>query len=193
MTCFACEREPTQQCSRCGRPYCDEHGEELCDICLQPASGVPSFGLYRGSLLALLVGTALAVWLLVQPSNSESTGANRPILVTPTASTAQAQTPGPVATQPATNTTPPANTTPGGSTTPAATGTIRPTGTVSPVASGTPAAGAGSYTVASGDTLSGICSSQRPALSNTDCVAQIRTLNNIIGDNLSIGQVLRLP
>src|SRR3972149_3611207 len=71
LTCFACEREPTQQCPRCGRPYCDDHGEELCDACLEPASGVPSFTLYRGSLLALLVGTALAVYLLIQPSSGD--------------------------------------------------------------------------------------------------------------------------
>ncbi|HEX5368981.1 MAG TPA: hypothetical protein VFY10_06150, partial [Dehalococcoidia bacterium] len=56
MTCFACEREPTQQCPRCGRPYCNEHGEDVCDACLEPASGLPSFTLYRGSLLALLIG-----------------------------------------------------------------------------------------------------------------------------------------
>ena len=67
MTCFACEREPTRQCPRCGRPYCDEHGEDVCDACLNPGTGVPSFTLYRGSLLALLIGTAVAVWLIVQP------------------------------------------------------------------------------------------------------------------------------
>src|SRR2546429_5586978 len=87
MTCFACEREPTRQCPRCGRPYCDEHGEDVCDACLNPGSGVPSFTLYRGSLLALLIGTAVAVWLIVQPSAGETSPnqALRPQLVTPTA------------------------------------------------------------------------------------------------------------
>ena len=77
MTCFACESEPTQQCPRCGRPYCDEHGEDVCDACLEPASGLPSFTLYRGSLLALLVGTVLAVWLLIlQPPGGETNAAS---------------------------------------------------------------------------------------------------------------------
>src|SRR3954454_7676042 len=86
MTCFACEREPTRQCPRCGRPYCDEHGEDVCDACLHPGSGVPSFTLYRGSLLALMIGTAVAVWLIVQPAGGEgSSQALRPAVVSPTA------------------------------------------------------------------------------------------------------------
>ena len=112
MTCFACEREPTQQCSRCGRPYCDEHGEELCDICMSPASGVPSFTLYRGTLFALLLGVILAVWLFIQPNDSE-TEAVRPIVVTPTLGAARGlTTPTLPGTQPASNTTPGANPTP---------------------------------------------------------------------------------
>src|SRR5690242_3292975 len=95
MTCFACEREPTRQCPRCGRPYCDEHGEDVCDACLNPGSGVPSFTLYRGSLLALLIGTAVAVWLIVQPSGNDNTAnaALRPVVVTPTVA-ARAGAPG---------------------------------------------------------------------------------------------------
>src|SRR3990170_1927963 len=118
LTCFACEREPTQQCPRCGRPYCDEHGEELCDACLEPASGVPSFSLYRGSLLALLIGTALAVWLLVQPTTSE--GELRPVVLTPTSAAVRTSTtPAPQPTQPAgAVTTPAAATTPGAASTP---------------------------------------------------------------------------
>src|SRR5215212_2839310 len=87
MTCFACVREPTRQCPRCGRTCCDEHGEDVCDACLNPGSGVPSFTLYRGSLLALLIGTAVAVWLIVQPSGGETSPnqALRPQVVTPTA------------------------------------------------------------------------------------------------------------
>src|SRR3979490_925484 len=85
MTCFACEREPTRQCPRCGRPYCDEHGEDVCDACLNPGSGVPSFTLYRGSLLALLIGTALAVYFIFQSPSGESSAAPKPVVLPPAA------------------------------------------------------------------------------------------------------------
>jgi LysM repeat protein len=68
MHCFACENEATQQCQRCARLYCNDHGDNLCAECLNPASAVPSPFIYRGSLLALVVGTAVVVWLLVAPS-----------------------------------------------------------------------------------------------------------------------------
>jgi hypothetical protein len=181
LTCFACEREPTRQCPRCGRPYCEEHGDELCAICLQPASGVPSFSLYRGSLLALLIGAALAVWLLVQPTSGEGDGALRPTVLTPTSAAAVAPTQGTDA-QP--------SGTPSAATTPGATGTARPAGTGTPT---TPAAGAGQYTVQSGDTLSGICASQRPALNSVTCVEQLRSRNSLTSDALSVGQRLTLP
>ncbi|MPZ49215.1 MAG: LysM peptidoglycan-binding domain-containing protein [Dehalococcoidia bacterium] len=182
LTCFACDNEPTRQCSRCGRPYCDDHGEELCDACLEPASGVPSFSLYRGSLLALLIGTALAVWLLVQPTTSEGDGL-RPVILTPTSTTARTDTtPGPQQTPgPGAATTPGAQTTPG-----APVATTPPAGT-------TPAAGGNTYTVAAGDTLSAICAARRPNLPSTDCVEQVQTLNGITSSDISVGQVLRLP
>lgn len=191
MTCFACEREPTQQCSRCGRPYCDEHGEELCDACMEPSSGVPSFSLYRGSMLALLIGTALAVYLLVQPGGGESAGAVRPVLLTPTPQGARSIT------------IPPAGTTPGAATqaTPAAGTTTapRPTGTApvatTPAAVTTPPAGAGEYTVASGDTLSAICEKVKPpSMTVPDCVERIVALNSLPNANaISVGDRLRVP
>lgn len=67
MECYACSNEATRQCRRCARVYCEVHGGDLCAECLSPASSLPSFSLYRGSLLALLVGTAIALWLLVRP------------------------------------------------------------------------------------------------------------------------------
>jgi LysM repeat protein len=188
MTCFACEREPTRQCPRCGRPYCDEHGDELCAICLQPASGVPSFSLYRGSLLALLVGAALAVWLLVQPPSSEGDASLRPTVLTPTSEAAVAPTQASSDGQPSTNTTPQ----PGTTAAPGTTGTARPAGTGTPAASTTPGA-AGQYTVVAGDSLSGICAAQRPALSSAACVEQLRSLNGLTSDDLTIGQRLTLP
>jgi hypothetical protein len=169
LTCFACDREPAHQCARCGRPYCDDHGDELCAICLQPSSGLPSYALYRGSLLALLIGAVLAVWLLVQPSGDESE-ALRPIVLTPTtlASSNQTQT--------------------AGTTTPQTNATPRPT---VPAASATPSGQL--YTVVANDSLSGICARERPSLNNVECVTQVRTLNGLTSDNLEIGQRIRLP
>ena len=72
MKCYSCTNDATQECRRCGRLYCDEHGDELCAECLKPAGALPSFLLYRGSLLALLLGTAVALWLLLKPPEEAS-------------------------------------------------------------------------------------------------------------------------
>jgi LysM domain len=178
MTCFACENEPTQQCPRCGRPYCDEHGEDVCDSCLQPASGLPSFTLYRGSLLALLVGTALAVWLLIQPPGGESNAPQTGTIITPTPeATAQA--------------------TPGADSTLVLGGSPVAVQTPEPGTSSTPATttGSGQYTVASGDTLSSICERVKPAsMTVSDCVDRMVTLNNLTSpDDISVGQTLDTP
>jgi len=197
ITCFACDREPVLQCSRCGRPYCEEHGEELCDICMQPSTGVPSFSLYRGSLLALLVATALAVWLLVQPTSTSGDTQSRLRVVTPTVAAGVVLP----TTAPGANTTPPPATTPGpAATLPAGTTATatRPAGTTTPGVTGTPGtpvpggtATANTYVVVSGDTLSGICAARRPGVDT--CVESLRTLNSLTSDSLSVGQTLRLP
>ena len=67
MTCYVCGKEATRRCPRCAKPYCDEHGDELCAACQDPASAIPSGTVFRGSLLALLVASVLALWLLIQP------------------------------------------------------------------------------------------------------------------------------
>jgi LysM repeat protein len=195
LKCYACEREPTQQCARCGRPYCDDHGEDFCNVCLEPSSGVPSFNLYRGSLLALFVGAALAIWLIIQPSSNTS-GSALPRIITPTAAAATG------------NLTTPAPNTGSPQTQPTAAGTARPATTST---AATPAAGAtsaptaststaggtnGDYVVVSGDTLSSICSDKirkPPTLSTSDCVTQVMSLNNLTSDVLSVGQHLKVP
>jgi LysM repeat protein len=178
MTCFACENEPTQQCPRCGRPYCDEHGEDVCDSCLAPASGLPSFTLYRGSLLALLVGTALAVWLLIQPPGGESNAPQTGTIITPTPEASVETTPGVSETivlggSPITGETQ----TPGAQETPE------------------PTTGSNEYTVASGDALSAICERVKPAsMTVSDCVDQVVALNNLSSpDDIAVGQTLTLP
>lgn len=200
ISCFACDKEPTQQCPRCGRPYCDDHGEELCDACLEPASGVPSFTLYRGSLLALLFGTLLAVWLLIKPP--ETSDALRPEVVPTQTAVVQANTTpppnttvvtngSPVATRPATTTTAGAGTTPTGPT------ATRPATTTTPAAGTTPGAGGSTnYTVVSGDTLGAICEKVKPAsMTNADCVTQIVSLNGFSSDSatINVGQVIKVP
>lgn len=178
LTCFACEQEPTQQCPRCGRPYCDDHGEDVCDACLQPASGLPSFTLYRGSLLALLIGTAVAVWLLIQPPGGESNAPQAGTIITPTS-------------QVSVDTTPQPGTTQTGNGTPAANTTRTPAPTSTPGGSG----GSGTYTVVSGDTLSSICSRVKPAsMSVTDCVDRVVSLNGLAdAGSITPGQTLKIP
>lgn len=97
-SCYACENQATRQCRRCAKYYCELHGGHLCAECLSPASSLPSFNLYRGSLLVLLVGTAVALWLLVRPPGS---GDGQEVVITqhtPTAVVAEA-TPSPEATE----------------------------------------------------------------------------------------------
>jgi hypothetical protein len=188
MTCFACERQPTQQCPRCGRPYCDQHGEDVCDACLEPQSGLPSFTLYRGSLLALLIGTVLAVILILQPPGDKTNAAFSPVVVTPTQAVAQGSTgglPTPLTVQTPGARTPAVNQTP---TNP--TGATGPTGTT-----GATGAAGGTYTVQAGDTLTAICDKVKPAtMTNSACVDQIVSLNNLAdAGSISSGQSLKVP
>ncbi|MEX2245770.1 MAG: LysM peptidoglycan-binding domain-containing protein [Dehalococcoidia bacterium] len=176
MDCYACQNAATNACKRCARPYCEDHGNaEYCSECLKPASALPSFNLYRGALLVMLVGTALAVLLLVRPPG-ESRGSS-PVVVgrsspTPTASggtqqpTVRAQTP--LATR-----------------TPAvATTTAGPT--QSPF---------DSYIVEEGDTLFSIAEQFVPAGDDlTAYLTAIATLNDLDPSAvLSIGQTILLP
>ena len=193
MTCYACDNEPTQQCPRCGRPYCDEHGEDFCGVCLEPASGVPSFNLYRGSLLALIVGAVLALWLIIQPTGSESSTSPKVVVLTAT-SAAGAIRPAPaVSPTPGTGNATPVATTSAVGTSFAGAPTAR---------AGTPGAGTatvaapGSYVVVSGDNLTLICDSKirKPAgMANADCVDQIKSLNGLTSDSISLGQTLKVP
>jgi LysM repeat protein len=151
---------------------------------------MPSLGLYRGSLVALVFAAIIAIWLIVQPTNNTSGSGLRTVVITPTGGPAAGAltTPGPAVTAPA-------GTTPASPSTPvtAASGTPRPT-----VTSTTPAGPTttGTYVVVSGDTLSSICSDKirRPAsMSVSDCVAQIKTLNGLTSDNINVGDSLKVP
>ncbi len=173
MECYACDNSATRQCRRCARVYCEIHGGELCAECLNPASALPSFNLYRGSLLALLVGTAVALWLLVQPIG----GSSEPIVViadlTPTTE---------VTDVPITPTR-----------TPVVTSTPEPSATLTPEETAIPTVS--SYTVVPGDSLQGIAERFKPDdVSTFDYAGQIAAANDIaVGDVITVGQVLVLP
>jgi nucleoid-associated protein YgaU len=168
MKCYTCANDATQECRRCGRLYCDEHGDELCAQCLKPTGALPSFLLYRGSLLALLLGTAFALWLLLKPP--EEAGQSQINVVEPTATTAVARTP--------------AGGTPG-----AATATVAAPATATPAAATT-------YTVQEGDTLLDIAGQFQPAgESITDYANRLAAANGIDANNpvLQPGQTLTIP
>lgn len=87
MDCYLCDKEATGRCPRCGNSFCQDHGEDpagsghpLCADCLDPVSATPSGTFFRGSLLALLLGSVLALWLLIRPPGlpGESTGVLAP-------------------------------------------------------------------------------------------------------------------
>jgi LysM repeat protein len=157
MTCYVCGKEATRRCPRCAKPYCEEHGGELCAACQDPASAIPSGTVFRGSLVALLIASILALWLLIQPPGlpgGEPGG--EAVLPLPTI------TPSPRATTPA-----PASPTATPQATPTQTATATPTATVtaSPTPQATPSPTPpptpqpppfNEYLVQPGDTLSSI-------------------------------------
>jgi LysM repeat protein len=154
---------------------------------MDPALALPSYKIYRGSLVALLIGSIFAIWLLVLPPAGADRDAPPSSLagVLPTQSAATASpTAGPSLTP-----------------SPTATGT-EPTGTstATPTAAATsaPTATAVSslkYTVQPGDTLYGIALKFVPPDTDiTDFIDQIQRVNNIT-DPLSLqsGDVVEIP
>jgi LysM repeat protein len=175
MNCYACANEATSQCKRCGRPYCDAHGDALCAECLKPASALPSYTLYRGSLLALLVGTAFALWLLVRPPGGSEESS--PVVLPQQEKATATATIGAATATPSRLTTP----------TPS-----RPAG--GPTATATPT---GNYVVQEGDTLYGIGERLKPADKDlVDFVQEIAQLNNLGDPDSAVlhpGQTLIIP
>ncbi|HEX5939134.1 MAG TPA: LysM peptidoglycan-binding domain-containing protein [Dehalococcoidia bacterium] len=184
MHCYACEKEAEQQCQRCGKLYCEDHGDNLCGECLNPASAVPSPTIYRGSLLALVAGTAIVIWLLLAPPALPGDA------VTVSEPETESEVSAPVesdddSAEEAEPTVPPAEATtdPGASPTADATesaGISCPEGTT---ASGEQCI----YTVVAGDTLSTI------AVRFGVTEAAINEANGLSGEPLQIGQALIIP
>ncbi len=192
MTCYVCGKEATRRCPRCAKPYCDEHGDELCAACQDPASAIPSGTVFRGSLLALLVASVLALWLLIQPPGLPGGEAGEEaVLPLPTITPAALTSPTP--TPPRTPTaTPTASPTPS----PSPEATASPTATLTPEATPTPPPTPTpepppfvEYEVQSGDTLSSI------AQTFGTTIDELVRLNGLASQDviISVGQKLLVP
>ena len=114
MDCYACDQEAIERCSRCGNLFCRDHGgdpsvgsgQALCADCLDPSNALPSGTVFRGSILALLLASVLALWLLVRPpslpgespqvSQPRPSPFSTPVLPSPSATPARGHTPTPV-------------------------------------------------------------------------------------------------
>ena len=183
MECFRCDREATSECPRCGALYCDQHGEALCGRCQDPALALPSYRVYRGSLLALLGGTVFAVWLLVRP----------PVMIDGDAPGVPAALAGviPVATATATIEPPAAVT---ATPTPSPTATPEPTATAEPTAA-PPRPSFREHTVAEGDTMFSIALQYLPPDKEVLAfVEEIAAFNDLSDANaISLGAVIKVP
>ncbi len=151
---------------------------------MDPALALPSYRVYRGSLLALLVGSIIAVWLLVlPPASADQDGPPDSIagfVNSPTA-TATATAEGTQAAEE----------------TPAGTETATPeaTETPSPTPSETAEPEETTYIVQAGDTLFLIAEQfAPPGVDPADFASSIATANGITDpSSLQVGQELTIP
>lgn len=189
MTCYVCGKEATARCPRCAKPYCQEHGDELCAACQDPASAIPSGTVFRGSLLALLVASVLALWILIQPPGlPEGEAGEEAVLPLPTITVTPlptTPTPTPTATATATPTptaTPTVSPTPEASPSPAPSPTPEPTPTPEPPPFT-------EYEVQPGDTLSAIAQ----AFGTT--IDELVRINGLASQDviIDVGQKLLVP
>jgi len=190
MNCYVCGKETTRRCPRCGKPYCDEHGDELCAACQDPASAIPSGTVFRGALLALLVASVLALWLLIQPPGLPGGEAGEgAVLPLPTVTTVAPTSPTPTP-----SATPTATPSPTASPTAEATAspTASPTAEASPTPVPTPTPEPSpfiDYEVQLGDTLSSIAQAYGTTIDDLVSINGLESQNVII----SVGQKLLVP
>lgn len=197
MNCFSCEQPAVNACKRCSKPYCEDHGNAtFCADCLRPASAMPSFNLYRGSLLVLLIGTAVAVLLLVRPPGSSSGAPDVTVArVTPTARSGGGGSTPSSGTPPQQQETPaPSEQTPGATGTPGAEET--PSAGETPDAEPTSDVAFRQYVIQDGDSLFSIAENNMPP--GDDLVAYVEaiaTLNGWTVDSaiLVVGETILLP
>jgi LysM repeat protein len=188
VDCYYCDAEAVQECPRCGALYCDNHGEALCIRCQDPARALPSYRVYRGSLAALLIGTLLAVWLLLTPQSRSDADSPVPPSLSGLIETATAT---------ATASASPSATTVAAGPTPTSTATATATASATVTATPTETATTGDieYTVGSGDTLYSIAEQYvPPGVEVLTFVDQIVAYNGIVDPStIAVGQVLRIP
>ena len=190
MTCYVCGKEATHRCPRCAKLYCDEHGDELCAACQDPASAIPSGAVFRGSLLALLVASVLALWLLIQPPGLPGgEPGEEAVLPLPTITPVSVASPTP--TPPATPTaTPTATPSPTPEATPSPTLSPTPEPTPTPMPTPTPEPPPFTeYEVQPGDTLSAI------AQSFGTTIDELVRINGLASQDviIDVGQKLLVP
>lgn len=184
MECFRCEQPAVQECARCGALYCDDHGDTLCERCMDPFNALPSSRVYRGSLLALLISTVFAVWLLVRPGGSDAGAPPAGLVgVLPSTTITAVATPANVA--PTTTATP----------APAATQAPPPAATPTPPPPAPTQAPPRTYQVVAGDTLSIIANRFRPSDVDVNTYLQRIYQANNLGANsvIAVGQTITLP
>jgi hypothetical protein len=181
VDCYSCDNPAINACKRCAKTYCEDHGNaQYCNECLQPSSAMPSFNLYRGALLTMLVATALAVFLLIRPpGETDSTPLVEVGDSTATATPSDGENAAPTLVPG----TPAASSTPVSTPTPAAT----PVPTEPPWTE---------YIVQEGDSLFGIAEAHLPPGDDLNAyVAAIAGLNNFSVDDpiIPVGATILLP
>ena len=67
VLCQFCDAPATATCPRCGTVYCPAHGRVACDVCSDPASGLPSPLVFRTAVGVFAAGMLLALYLLIAP------------------------------------------------------------------------------------------------------------------------------
>jgi hypothetical protein len=164
--CHYCDRAAEAECPTCGRLYCAEHGEDVCLRCLAPEAAAPTALAYRGAILSLVIGSAVALFLVARPPESESDADAPRALPTATPSFLTTATATPTSDGSETATTPPTRA-PGATATPTVVGVI--------------------HIVAEGDTLSGIAEQYGTTV---DAILQA---NPGVTADLQIGAELRIP
>jgi nucleoid-associated protein YgaU len=149
---------------------------------MDPALALPSYKVYRGSIGALLIGSIVAVWLLVLPPAAADqdgppaalAGAVQTVTVTPTPEVTPA---------------------PNGEATPVATPSTTPSPTATPTPTPTETAAQETYTVQAGDTLFLIASRYTSDNAEIDQLSRAIAQANGITDpsSIQVGQVLIIP
>ena len=192
VECFRCEIEAVNECPRCGAVYCDAHGETLCARCQDPSLALPSYMVYRGSLVALLVGSLFAVWLLILPSaGADQVGPPSSLAgIVPAPGQSVASSP---TTTPAASVSDPS--TPSAGSEPTAEPTPEPTAEATPEATPEPDADPIRHVVTEGDSLFAIAAQYATQGSDVfEYQNQIQAFNNISDPRtIVIGQVILVP